>query len=380
MENKRQKIEIADIFRDNAESFIKKHVLCVEQRKAFKAITQCRTTVIGGNTQECDNCGHIRQSYNSCRNRHCPKCQYIKQQKWVDKLASNLPPTKCFHLVFTVPHCLNKLFYINQAVAYSLLFKAAGKSLQQTASNPDFLGAEVGAVGILHTWGQNLSYHPHIHMIVPAGGLDEDMGQWIVSKRKFFVPIKAISKVFRGILCSLLANAIAKEEMLLPDNANKFKQLQDQAYKKNWVVYCEKAISNAQSLIKYLGNYTHRVAISNHRIIDYKNGKVKFTYKNNRKSGIKESIELSAEEFIRRFLQHVLPKRFCKIRYFGYLALCNMKTKLSSCFELISKTSFLPILEGVSALEVIRITLKKDIFSCPECKTGKMLIKKMSVP
>lgn len=174
MENKRQKIEISDIFRQMSEEFLKNHKLCPEQKKAFSAITQCRTATLGGHVQACDNCRNIVPSYNSCRNRHCPKCQFIKKAQWVDKLAGNLPPTRHFHLVFTIPHCLNSLFYINQNKAYKLLFKAAGESLLKVASNPDFIGVQAGGVGILHTWSQTLTYHPHIHMIVPAGGLSDD--------------------------------------------------------------------------------------------------------------------------------------------------------------------------------------------------------------
>lgn len=374
MENTQQKIEIADIFRDMADEFLNDNKLCPEQKKAFNAIIKCRTSAMGGNKQKCNNCGHTTQSYNSCRNRHCPKCQYIKQLKWVDKLAANLPPTRYFHVVFTVPHSLNKLFYLNQANAYKLLFKAAGKALMQTTANPDFLGATAGAVGILHTWGQNLSYHPHIHMIVPAGGLDEDMAQWINSKKDFFVPVKVLSKIFRGILHKLLKEAVNNQNIILPDDISDLKNLKDKCYKKKWVVYCEKSFSDSKSLINYLGNYTHRIAISNHRIIDYKNGKVKFYYKNYKKAGLKETLELPVKEFIRRFLQHILPKRFSKIRYFGYMALCNMKTKLEECRNLIATSTFLPSLEGISALEVIRATTGVDLMACPKCKTGKMLL------
>lgn len=376
MENKRQKIEIADIFRDLQEEFLNDSRLCPQQKKAFEAIIKCRTSAMGGNIHSCNNCEYSSQSYNSCSNRHCPKCQYLKQLKWVDKLAANLPPTKYFHIVFTIPHSLNKLFILNQAMAYKLLFKAAGKALMQTTANPDFLGATAGAVGILHTWGQNLSYHPHIHMIVPAGGLDEDTAQWINSKKDFFIPVKILSKIFRGILYRLLEEAIGNDDIVLPDNISDIKTLKNKCYKKNWVVYCEKPLSNSQSLINYLGNYTHRVAISNHRIIEYKNSKVKFNYKNYRKAGLKATLELPVKEFIRRFLQHVLPKMFSKIRYFGYLALCNMNNKLQACRNLIAKATFLPTLEGLSALEVIRTTTGVDLLSCPSCKIGKMLISK----
>jgi hypothetical protein len=373
MENKKQSIEFADIFSGQAKDFLLKHALCAEQLKAFNAIMQCRTAVLGGHVDRCDNCGYTRQSYNSCRNRHCPKCQFVKKAQWVDKLAANLPPVKHFHVVFTIPGCLHKLFYINQSKAYSLLFEAAGKALMQCAANPAFLGAQAGAVAILHTWGQTLVYHPHIHMIVPSGGLSEDQMEWIPAGKKFFLPVKALSAVFRGILCRLLEQAVADGEIKLPDEVFSFSSVKNQCYQKQWVVYCEKPFSCADNLIQYLGNYTHRVAISNHRIRNYQDGKVSFCYKDYKSAGINKMITLDADEFISRFLQHVLPCGFYKIRYFGFMAMCNMKLKLQACFELIEKAAFLPILEGLTALEVWRSITGSDPLCCPKCNTGKMI-------
>ena len=373
MENKRQRIELADIFSNHAKDFLQNHKLCPEQLKAFNAIMQCRTTALGGHIDYCDSCGYTRQSYNSCRNRHCPKCQFVKKAQWVDKLAANLPPAKHFHVVFTIPVCLHKLFYINQDKAYSLLFKAAGKALMQCAANPAFLGAQVGAVAILHTWGQTLVYHPHIHMIVPAGGLSEDQMEWLPAGKKFFLPVKALSAVFRGILCRLLEQTVADSDIKLPDDAMNFKPIKDQCYQKQWVVYCEKPFSCADNLIQYLGNYTHRVAISNHRIMEHQNGKVSFCYKDYKAAGLRKIISLDTDEFIRRFLQHILPDGFYKIRYFGFMAMCNMKLKLQACFDLIEKSAFLPVLEGLTALEVWRSITGSDPLRCPKCKTGKMM-------
>ena len=372
MENKKQSVELADIFSSHAKEFMQSHALCTEQRKAFDAIMQCRTAALGGHIDHCDKCGYVQQSYNSCRNRHCPKCQFVKKIQWVDKLAANLPPVKHFHVVFTIPHHLNKLFYINQGKAYSLLFKAANKALVQTAQNPKFLGAEVGAVAILHTWGQTLVYHPHIHMIVPAGGLSEDQVEWIHAGKKFFLPVKVLSAVFRGILCRLLEEALSDGDIKLPDGLTDFKSLKTQCYEKNWVVYCEKPFSCSDSLIQYLGNYTHRVAISNHRIMEHQNGKVTFSYKDYKAAGSRKSITLDAGEFIRRFLQHVLPSGFYKIRYFGFMAMCNMQSKLALCFDLIEKATFLPVLQGLSALEVWRNITGRDPLCCPKCKVGRL--------
>jgi hypothetical protein len=296
--------------------------------------------------------------------------------QWVDKLAGNLPPTKHFHLVFTIPSCLHNLFYINQRIAYKLLFAAAGLTLKQCAKNPKYLGAEAGAVAILHTWGQTLVYHPHIHMIVPAGGLSEDHTEWKPSGKKFFLPVRILSMVFRGVLCRLIEKAVERKEIVLPDKSSSFKTIKEQCYKNNWVVYCEKPFSCSDSLIQYLGNYTHRVAISNQRIIRHDNGQVSFYYKDYKTAGMRKMITLTAEEFIRRFLQHVLPDGFSKIRYFGFLSICNMKTKLAECFDLIEKTCFLPELQGLNALEVWRAISGKDPLLCQKCHAGKMIARK----
>jgi len=380
MENKKQNIELADIFSSHAEAFKKTHILCPEQLKAYNAITLCRTSAMGGHTTHCDSCGHERNAYNSCRNRHCPKCQFIKKEQWVDKLAANLPPVRHFHLVFTIPQVLNKLFYLNQEKTYDLLFKAASQSLLELASQSKHLGIQAGALAILHTWGQNLSYHPHIHMLVPAGGLSEDGMEWLPSPRKYFLPVKVISPVFRGILYRLMVQAIEKEELRLTDDIKDVAHLKNLCYQKNWVVYAEKPFSDAIGLIRYLGNYTHRVAISNNRLIAHTENRVTFSYKDYRNGGIKSTVTLDAQEFIRRFMQHVLPCGFYKIRYYGFLALRNIKTKLQEVYALLSKTTYLSRLEGLSAIEVWRELTGKDPLCCPKCKKGHMVPGKIPVP
>jgi hypothetical protein len=373
MENKKQPIELSDIFRACGDNFLKTHNLCANQLKAFYDIQNCRTSALGGHMDRCDSCGYTKQSYNSCRNRHCPKCQYIKKLQWVDKLAANLPPVKHFHVVFTIPDCLNAVFYINQDKAYSLLFKAAGQALMHCAANPKLIGAQAGAVGVLHTWGQTLVYHPHIHMIVPAGGLSQDQMEWIPSPKKFFLPVKLLSSVFRGILYRLIKRAAVKGEIKLPDNTTNIETLKQLCYQKNWVVYCQKPFAGPEGIIRYLGNYTHRVAISNHRIETFENDKVSFSYKDYKAEGMKKIIILEVDEFIRRFMQHVLPSGFYKIRYFGILALCNMKSKLEICFNLIETKSYFSVLEGLNSFEVWRIISGKDPMCCPKCQKGKMI-------
>ena len=369
----RQNTELSDIFSKHKDKFLKNHHLCPEQSKAYQAIVNCRTLALGGHANKCDNCGFTHQAYNSCRNRHCPKCQFIKQAQWVDKLKANLIPVPHFHIVFTIPKCLHKTFYINQRLAYGLLFKAAGKALRGCASNPKFLGAQTGAVAVLHTWGQTLTYHPHIHMIVPAGGLSEDGMEWVASGKKFFLPVKVLSAMFRGILCRLIGQAIAKNTIKLPDDINSFEQLKNLMYSKKWVVYAKKPFAGPEPIIEYLGNYTHRVAISNHRLIKEKDGKVTFRYKDYRTGNLNRCITLDSDEFIMRFLMHVLPCGFYKIRYFGLMAQCNAKSKIETCFELIGTDSFLPQLEGLPAIDVMHIITGKDLLCCPKCGKGKMV-------
>lgn len=371
MENKRQQTELADIFHTHLDDYFKSNQLCPVQKKAYQAIAQCRSAAMGGHINQCTNCGNRQQAYNSCRNRHCPKCQFVRKAQWVDKLAANLPATSYFHMVFTLPHCLNKLCYINQKLAYGLLFKAAGQSLIQCAKNPTYLGAKAGAVALLHTWGQNLSYHPHIHMIVPAGGLTEDGREWIPANANYFLPVKILSAVFRGILCKQLEMAYKNGQLKLPEDTN-FKQLKQQCYKTKWVVYSEKPFKCAQNLINYLGNYTHRVAISNQRIIKLEKGKVHFWYKDYQAGGLKKVMTLDAQEFIRRFMQHVLPNGFCKIRYYGFMSLANLKQAREDCNLIIRKVTYLPTLEGLSGLEVYRWVTGKDPARCPKCKELSM--------
>lgn len=382
MQNKRTSVDLADIFAKRAELFLASNRYSLVQKNAFNDILKCRTAELGGHLQACDRCNHTRQAYNSCRNRHCPKCQFVKKAKWVDKLSGNLPPVKYFHLVFTIPECLNTLFYINQKQAYHLLFQAAGKALTQCAQNTNYLGANPGAVAILHTWGQTLVYHPHIHMIVPAGGLSEDQTEWIPSNKKFFLPVKILSAVFRGILCRSLEKAIENKKIVLPGQFTSFQQVKERCYKTPWVVYSEKPFANPENLINYLGNYTHRVAISNQRIVEHKDGKVTFYYKDYKAGGLRKQMTLNQDEFIRRFLQHVLPSGFSKIRYFGFMALRHLQANMEQCIALLDKATLLPELVGLNAYEVYRRLFDKDPQKCSKCNHGKLLpvVHKKPVP
>jgi len=372
MENKRQNLELAHVLANHAEDFLTKHQLCTDQKKAFNAIMTCRTSVLGGHISTCDSCGYTQQAYNSCRNRHCPKCQFIKQVQWIERLKASLPPIKYFHLVFTVPTCLHKILYINQSAGYSILFQSAWDALQKCLANPKFLGAQSGAVAVLHTWGQTLTYHPHIHMIVPAGGLSSDETEWVYSNPKYLVPVKVLSGVFRSVFSKRLNQAILKNQVKLPDDIADFDQLKVAMYAKKWVVYAEKPLSGPERVIEYLGKYTTRVAFTNSRLLSDTDGKITFAYKDYGMGGIGRQMSLDAGDFIARFFMHILPGGFYKIRYFGIMALCNMSTKLALCFTLLGETAWFPQLQGLTPAEVLRNVTGINPFICPQCKNGHM--------
>jgi hypothetical protein len=373
--NQRQRIEVADVLKISKQTLETQYNLCAIQQKALEALIRCRTSGAGGHVSYCNNCGHKEQSYNSCRDRHCPKCQFIKQEQWVDKLKSRLMPGRYFHIVFTVPHQLNTMFYINQRECYRILFSSAWEALKKAGNNSGFLGAEVGAVAVLHTWGQTLSYHPHVHMLVPAGGLSEDGMEWIEAPRTFFVPVKALSAMFRGIIVRQLKELINEGNLKLPIDFEGFEPMKKELYSKNWNVYCKKALGGINSVLQYLGRYTHRVAISNSRLMGLENGKISFRYRSYRQGQRRyqmKTMALDTLEFARRFLQHILPSGFYKIRYFGILATANIATKREQAIALIGKTMWLSQLEGLNVYEVLRTLTGKDPALCPVCHEGIM--------
>ena len=370
--NQRHPLDVALILKEYGGQFMEKHKLCPDQLKAFSAILHCRTAAMGGHLQACDRCGEQRIAYNSCRNRHCNKCQYVKQLKWVDQLQARLPVCRYFHMVFTIPTALHKIFYLNQPTCYNLLFKAASQSLQKVARNPEFLGAQTGAVAVLHTWGQALTYHPHIHMIIPAGGLSADGMEWIQSGKKFFLPVKALSKVFRGVMWSLLEKQIKGANIRLPDKMDELSQLKGKVYEKNWNVYTKHSLAGPQSVVRYLGKYTHRVAISNNRIKKVENGQVAFSWKDYRKGLKNQLLILDAQEFIGRFFRHILPSGFYKIRYYGLLAAAN-GSKKEQCMALINKPAHVALLDGLSPIQILKVLLGRELELCPKCKKGKMV-------
>jgi hypothetical protein len=292
---------------------------------------------------------------------------------WADKLKGKLLPGKYFHVVFTVPEGLNKLFYINQQLCYNLLFNIAWSTLNDVCKNPRFLGAQTGAVAVLHTWSSTMVYHPHVHMLVPAGGLTEDGMEWIQANSKFLVPVKTLSKIFRTRCAGKLKQMIESKQLNLPVGAD-WETVKECIYKKKWVVYAKKTGKTVDRALEYLARYTNRVAIGNNRINNVENGKVTFRYKDVKTGRYNRELTLSAEEFIRRFLQHILPFGFYKIRYFGILSTANIKTLREQCLALIAKEQLLPRFEGLNAYEVLRIIMGSDPSICKKCKTGRMVL------
>jgi predicted Zn-ribbon and HTH transcriptional regulator len=376
-------VELADIFRKFSDAYQGKYALCSSQQKAYKAITQCRTSALGMHQAVCNSCGHQQISYNSCRNRHCPKCQFIKQQLWVEKLKSRLLPVRYFHVVFTVPDFLHRLFYINQRKCYDILFKASSQALAKTTANPSFLGAQSGAVSVLHTWGQALNYHPHIHALVPAGGLDVDGQQWIYSSKNFFVPLKALSKIYRAVCFELLTKALTNKDLIIPEkdqglyrDINFFRA---QAYEKLWHVHIKKTFKGAGQVVAYLGRYTHRVAISNSRLLSMDDKNVSFRWKDYRDNRWKV-MELEGVHFVRRFLQHILPCGYYKIRYYGLFASVHSKNSMEQSFALLGSAPGISQCEGLTVQEALFFITGIDVMKCPHCKKGNMVLQTGSPP
>jgi len=304
--------EVQDILIKYGDAYKASHYTTYMQDKVMNALIKCRTASLGGHATVCEECGNTQISYNSCRNRHCPKCQTLAKEKWIDNQKFNLLNVGYFHVVMTVPNTLHGIFLQNQRVCYNLLFKAVSQVLSELSADKKYLGAQTGFTGILHTWGQNLMFHPHIHCIVPGGGLDR-LGRWIPSKKKFFLPVKVVSRKFRGKFLALLKEAFHNGVLTFHGQIQYLESLQEferfltPIYQKDWVVYCKPPFKTAATVVGYLGRYTHRIAISNHRILDAKDGMVTFKWRDYKDKGKWKVMTIAAVEFIRRFLTHVLP-------------------------------------------------------------------------
>jgi len=340
----RPTLEVADLIRVQGNRFLERYQssFSFQQLKVFRAIRNCRTAALGGHLDSCSRCGYQAISYNSCRNRHCPKCQTQARQRWLAAREQEVLPTAYFHVVFSVPHELNVLALENPRCFYDLLFAAASATLLEVAANPKRLGAEIGVVAILHTWGQNLLLHPHIHCVVPAGGLSSDHNRWLAAKPSFFLPIPVLRKVFRGKFVAGLKRLRKRGKLCRSGPAavlsgpKQFAKLVRRLHLRRWVVYAKAPFGGPMQVLRYLGRYTHRVAISNHRLITFDGEQVSFQWKDYAHGSAQKIMTLTATEFLRRFFLHVLPKGFVRIRHFGFLANRFRTPALALCRQLLT--------------------------------------------
>jgi len=357
----RPTFEVADILRAQGDGFLDRYPSSFgfQQLKAFRAILRCRTAALGGHHDACPNCGHQAISYNSCRNRHCPKCQTQARERWLAARERELLTTSYFHVVFTVPHELNVLALENPRLFYDLLFTASAQTLLEIARDRKHLGAEIGVISILHTWGQNLLLHPHIHCAIPAGGLSPDHRGWIRPRYPFFLPVKILSRVFPGKFLARLKRLHRRNQLCCSGPAaalahpQQFAKLMRRLHRHHWVVYAKQAFGGPMQVLRYLGRYTHRVAISIHRLLAFDQERVTFRWKDYAHGGKQGRMTLAASEFLRRFFLHVLPRGFVRIRHFGFLANRFRASRLALSRQLLSSNSTPPA-EGADLRSFLR--------------------------
>jgi hypothetical protein len=369
----RPALEVADLLRRLVEQD-RLPTVSSAQAKVVNALIACRTAALGGHVDACDQCGHERISYNSCRNRHCPKCQGSQAAVWLEAQRQALLPVPYAHVVFTLPDLLGPLALQNPRVLYGLLFRAASQTLLQVAATPRHLGGRLGFLAILHTWGQNLLHHPHLHCVVPAGGLASDGSRWIPCRPGFFLPVRVLSKLFRAKFLDLLGQAYRDDELTFHGQLHTlkheaaFRALLVRLRALEWVIYAKPPFGGPDCVLKYLARYTHRIAISNHRLVSTTDDKVSFTWKDYRQGHRPRTMTLDIGEFVRRFLLHVLPDRFVKIRYYGLLAQSQRAEALALCRRLLDTPAAAAPLEPTVSTNAGAI----DPLLCPKCEHGHL--------
>ena len=375
-------LEVADILRAQGDRFLERYrsSFGFQQLKAFRAILRCRTAALGGHRDACLRCGYQTISYNSCRNRHCPKCQAQARERWLAARERELLDTSYFHVVFTLPHELNVLALENPRLFYDLLFTASAQTLLEIASDPKHLGAEIGVVAILHTWGQNLLLHPHIHCVIPAGGLSLDHRRWVCPRYPFFLPVKVLSRVFRGKFLAGLKRLHRRKKLQCAGPAaalvdyKQFAKLLRRLHRHDWVVYAKPAFGGPMQVLRYLGRYTHRVAISNHRLLALERERVTFCWKDYARGGKQGQMTLVATEFLRRFFLHVLPKGFVRIRHFGFLANRFRASRLALGRRLLTS--------GDSTEQEVKTNNARSesssLWHCPRCGASMIVIQRFT--
>jgi hypothetical protein len=374
---------VADIFRQIGPDYRRDHAehLSRGQRRVMSAIERCRTAALGGHVEQCDACGHQRVAFNSCRNRHCPKCQSLTRAQWLEDRQAELLPVEYFHVVFTMPQEIAAIAYQNKAVLYDILFRATAETLRTIAADPKHLGAEIGFIAILHTWGQNLLHHPHLHCVVPGGGLSPDGQRWVACRPGFFLPVRVLSRLFRRLFIAQLRSAFDGGKLrffhglaALQDPGT-FARYLAPAARAEWVVYAKAPFGGPERVLEYLGRYTHRVAIANSRLVDFDNGQVAFQWKDYRHESRYKVMRLQADEFVRRFLLHVLPSGFQRIRHYGLLANRTRDAKLARCRQLLDSPP--PVPAATEEPEDYRDRYERltgvSLWDCPLCKHGRMI-------
>lgn len=382
----RPKLEVADVFRRYGKAYRQQHgaSMSMAQRRVMTAIEVCRTAVLGGHLERCDQCGYERNAFNSCRDRHCPKCQSLARAQWIEDRQSELLECPYFHVVFTVPEEIGAIAYQNKEVAYGILFQATADTLKTIAADPQHLGAEIGFFAVLHSWGQTLQFHPHLHCVVPGGGLSPDGQRWISCRPNFFLPVRVLSRLFRRLFLEALQAAFDSGKLqffhaleALRDR-HTFVQLLERMKSCEWVVYAKRPFAGPQQVLDYVGRYTHRVAISNNRLLDIEDGHVTFQWKDYRDRDQVKTMTLPADEFIRRFLLHVLPDGFQRIRYFGFLANRYRKAKLEQCRRLLGMVTAVDLSDAPAAAKDYRERYEEltgvSLHQCPQCRQGRMLV------
>jgi hypothetical protein len=376
--------EVADVFRRYGDAYRQQRgaALSTAQRRAMRAIELCRTAALGGHVERCDGCGHQRIAYNSCRNRNCPKCQSLARAQWLADRQAELLDTPYFHVVFTVPDEIAAIAFHNKPAVYDILFRSAAETLRTIAADPKHLGAEIGFLAVLHSWGQNLMHHPHLHCLVPGGGISPDGRRWIACRPGFFLPVRVLSRLYRGLFLHYLEEAFAAGELKffsaqrhLHEPAA-FRRHLASARATEWVVYAKRPFAGPRQVLDYVGRYTHRIAIANSRLLSIDDGKVRFRWKDYRHDNQQKTMTLDADEFIRRFLIHVLPDGFQRIRYYGFLGNCHRASKLALCRELLAMPPAVPAASGLTAdyRDQHEALTGVSLRICPHCHLGSMVV------
>jgi hypothetical protein len=372
---------VNDILRNNGDKYRREHpFLTIHEKKVLRAIELCRTEELGGRIESCENCGHTIKVFNSCRNRHCPQCQFMKKEAWIVKKKEEIFPYQYFHVVFTLPSELDPIVLRNKKILYNLLFSSTKEALLTMASESKYLGADIGFFSILHTWGQTLNLHPHLHCVVPGGGYSKEKGKWIKCSNNYLIPVEPLKQRFRSIFLIELKKLFKDKKLYLAgckySDKKDFQKLIDSLFSKNWVVYLKESFRNSDTVIEYLARYTHRIAISNQRILNVEDNNVSFLYKDYKEGNKKKIYTLDVMDFISKFIIHIVPLRFVRIRYYGLMANRNKKVNLSRCREYY-KVRIKPATTNEPWDKILLDVTGVDAHKCPSCLTGQLILKRV---